>query len=397
LGRDVPYIADMLTALAARNELVLGIINCDLLFQPDGFWGDLPKIIARKTAITGQRYDVMRLNGVMNPYFPGFDFFFFDREAAKALADEPRPFAMGVPWWDYWFPLSLMLRGYDVQCLTRPVVLHLQHDQQIEARTPRWRRLAREFARAMLHDSRSGHLPTPHGKSLVGLCRVVDQADEVQYEAGAFDQQIIELSAHAVPLIAGKMVELAKGSPVPYPAAIPEGSFEHIPARVAAGTALVRGLWDDKHGNMQRAEWQFERAVEAAPWDASVLFECGNFFYRQGKMARAAELLSRAVEHSPQSPILLNSLGSTLGHLSRNEEAADCFARAIAADPLYGASYYNLAIVLWLKKKHGDVIRHLEERIAQTPDFPDGAEWLKRIRETVSAFEGEVAERQANR
>src|SRR5215467_13995263 len=78
-GRDTPFIADMLAVLAERKESVLGIINCDLLFEPDGFWSELPKVIAGKTVITGQRYDIRTLSGgVMNPYFPGFDFFFFD-------------------------------------------------------------------------------------------------------------------------------------------------------------------------------------------------------------------------------------------------------------------------------------------------------------------------------
>jgi tetratricopeptide (TPR) repeat protein len=348
--------------------------------------------------LTGQRYDLGSLNGgAMHTYFPGFDFFFFDRAAANALAHMTRPFAMGVPWWDYWFPLSLLLRGYNVQSLTRPAVLHLQHDQQVTGKTPIWRTMAREFARAMLHDSRGAHLSSPHWHNLTHLCRAVDETGDATFEAGACDQQIIDMSMETIPLIANNMVERAKGSRGPYPSAIPAGTFDNLAERAASGTALVRGLWDEDHDNLPRAEWQFERAAQFGPLDPSVLFECANFFYRQGKMQRAAELLARAVERKPDSPVMLNSLGSALGYLSRNEEAAACFERAIAADPLYGGSYYNLAVVLWLKNRHGEVVRRLEERMAQAPDFPDGAEWLQRIRETLSRFDRETAGRRPSR
>jgi hypothetical protein len=36
-------------------------------------------------------------------------------------------------------------------------------------------------------------------------------------------------------------------------------------------------------------------------------------------------------------------------------------------------------------------VRRLEERIAQTPDFTDGAKWLQRIQETLSLCESDAA------
>jgi tetratricopeptide (TPR) repeat protein len=114
-------------------------------------------------------------------------------------------------------------------------------------------------------------------------------------------------------------------------------------------------------------------------------------------MERAAAVLTLAVQCMPDSATLLNSLGSALGHLSRNDEAAAYFERAIDADPLYGGSYYNLAVVLWLKNRHMEVVSRLEQRLAQTPDFPEGAEWLRRIRETLTRFGREAAQGQVNR
>jgi tetratricopeptide (TPR) repeat protein len=259
----------------------------------------------------------------------------------------------------------------------------------VNARTPTWRALAREYARAVLRDSGMRSLGSEDCQKLLNLCRVIDRADDAQFEAEALDEQIIALSLHTIPLIAGKIAQMAKGALAPH-SAIPAGTFADLPRRAEAGTALVRGLWDEKHGNLPRAEWQFERTAQLALQDASAQFECANFFYRQGKMQRAAALLAAAVEQKPDSALFLNSLGSALGNLQRNEEAAACFERAIDADPLYGASYYNLAVLLWLKNRHMEVVSRLERRLAQTPDFPEGSEWLRRIRETLARFGGDA-------
>jgi tetratricopeptide (TPR) repeat protein len=385
-GRNTPFIADMLSVLAGRSEPVLGIINCDLLFEPDSFWRELPRVIATQTLIMGHRYDVFTLEGgVMTPYYAGYDYFFFDRAAAMALAQTPRPFSMGLPWWDYWLPLSLRLRGYQIQCLKTPVVLHLQHEQRIGARTVIARTLAREFARAMLHDSRVANLRSQDWHDLVELCRMLDQADNAQVEAGAFDKQIIAMCPHAVTLITGNLIEMRKGSKVQHPAAS-AGWFDNFDRRAEAGTALMRGLGDEKKGNLTRATWQFERAAEMAPHDGGVLSECCYFFYRQGKMERAAALLARASELAPNSPQLLKCLGYALSSLNRNDEAAECFERAIEADPFDGRIYHKLAVLLWPQNRHAEVVRRLEQRLAQTSDFPEGVEWLERIRDTLSGF-----------
>ena len=97
-GRDTPFIADMLTLLSERQEPVLGIINCDLLFEPDRFWAELPDVIGSKTVVTGQRYDLRTLGGgVMNPYFPGFDYFFFDHRPPGHWRMRRSPSRWGCP------------------------------------------------------------------------------------------------------------------------------------------------------------------------------------------------------------------------------------------------------------------------------------------------------------
>ena len=93
-------------------------------------------LIAHTTVVAGQRLDVRSLaGGALHPYYPGFDYFFFDRAAAQALSTSTQPFSIGLPWWDDWCPLSLALRGYRLQCVGRPAVLHLAHEARTDVRT----------------------------------------------------------------------------------------------------------------------------------------------------------------------------------------------------------------------------------------------------------------------
>ena len=397
-GRSTPFIADMLSALAQRPEPVLGIINCDLFFEPAPAWRDLKAIAGKNIFVTGQRYDVRTLSGgALHRYFAGFDYFFFDRAAAETLAQSTQPFSMGLPWWDYWFPLSLMLRGYQVQCIARPAVLHLVHQQQVNARTPDWRRLAREFASAMVRESTNGSLPSPHWQALLQLCRLLDRTNDTELESGAVDEPIIEMSTQTIPLIAGNMTEMANGALEIVPGFVPPRAFDDVADRATAGTAMLRALWDESHNNPERARANFLVAAEKAPLDPGVMLDAGNFFFRHGDMERSAKLLAHGAELLPRSVIMLNSLGSTLGQMGRNDEAASCFERAIEANPLDGTSYYNLAIILWLKHRHMEVVSRLEQRLAHAPHFPEGREWLQRIRETLARFDRNVAGTQANR
>jgi tetratricopeptide (TPR) repeat protein len=375
-GRTTPFIADMMAILAAQPEPVLGIVNCDLLFEPVPAWDRLIAPVAQKTVFTGQRLDVRTLmGGALHPYFPGFDYFFFDRSAAIALSAPSHLFSMGLPWWDYWCPLSLAMRGYRLQCLARPAVLHLAHESQTDARTLNWRRLAVQFAQSLVEGEKNGLSPPPDGAKLMAACVRLAAASDADLERGVHDEEIIRLSELSVPLIGGVPVELESepANAAPY--------FADIPARIAAGQGLHHALWEDKQRNYDEAARLYGVALDNAPQDPGVLLQAGNFYSRRGDIQRAALLLKRAVDCVPDNAMLLNSLGSTLGQLGRDGEARACFERALAADPLDGVAYYNLALALFPENRHGEIIRRLEDMLSAAPHFPDGADWLRRIRE----------------
>jgi tetratricopeptide (TPR) repeat protein len=120
-----------------------------------------------------------------------------------------------------------------------------------------------------------------------------------------------------------------------------------------------------------------------APLDPGVLSACGNHLFHRGDLERAANLLSKAVELAPDSAMLLNSLGAVLGTSGQDNAAIACFERALQADPIDGTSYYNLAMALYPSNRHGEIISRLEAKLRDAPEFPDGLNWLGRIREAL--------------
>jgi hypothetical protein len=395
-GRKTPFIADLLSALAHESGDALGIINSDILFEPAAAWRDIEEFVAERCVVTGQRCDTKSLaGGALHRYFPGFDYFFFDRAAANALASDPNPFSMGLPWWDYWLPVALVLRGYEIRCVARPAILHLAHESQTETRSSTWRRLAIAFSHSVLSEWETSKASPAQWNELLSLCRELANVSTSMLDAGGLDERIIHLSELSVPVIARNVVELAGGADAAS-ASLPPGLasispfFDDIPNRMAGGDALHKALRHENRQELRQAQHFYGIALEKAPRDAGVFYSCGNYCYRRGDMERAASLFRRSVELLPDSAILLNSLGSAHVELGRQDEAVACFEKAINAEPHYAPTYYNLVIAYYPQNRHREIISRLEA-LMQDSNIPDGREWLVRIREALSRLESPSA------
>jgi tetratricopeptide (TPR) repeat protein len=393
-GRKTPFIADILAALAHESAAVLGIINSDVLFEPAAAWRDLGQLVAQKCVVTGQRCDTRSLiDGALHHYRPGFDCFFFGKAAAEELASDTNPFSMGLPWWDYWFPVTLALRGYEIRCVARPTILHLAHESKTDARSSTWRRLAIQYSRSALSEWESSRAPPTQWDELLSLFRMMAQASDSSVEAGELDESIIHLSELSVPVIAHNIVELGDGlssASVPPAAGSIWTFFDDIPNRMVAGDALHKALWHENRQELRQAQHFYGIALEKSPRDAGVFYSCGTYCQRRGDLERAAALFCKSVELLPDSGILLNSLGAVLGELGRHDEAIACFEKAMNVDPRYVPTYYNLAIGLYAHNRHREIIGRLET-LMQDLNLPDGQEWLDRIREALSQLEGPPA------
>jgi hypothetical protein len=56
----------------------------------------------------------------------GFDVFVIGSKALEYI-DENANWKLGDTWWDYWFPITVLLGGGNLSALTAPILLHLDH------------------------------------------------------------------------------------------------------------------------------------------------------------------------------------------------------------------------------------------------------------------------------
>ena len=133
--RPVPYIYDLLQAAKVHSQPgdTVGIINADIFLRPvDGLLGFLSKE-AEGSVILGPRIDVPdrgafdSYQAESEPSFSvGYDYFLMSRDVIDEFKDSP--FAMGMPFWDYWLPLTAHLNGRTLKALKSPIALHVTHE-----------------------------------------------------------------------------------------------------------------------------------------------------------------------------------------------------------------------------------------------------------------------------
>lgn len=137
-GKPLVPVGELVDALAMTGRPIGGIINSDILLRASP---DLASRVA-EAASDGLAYCKRHEGDVPDSrvgyrYTYGFDAFFFD---VSAIADVNfEPFVLGVPWWDYLFPLEFIMAGRPVGEIVDPIARHLTHP--IKWDIERWRSL----------------------------------------------------------------------------------------------------------------------------------------------------------------------------------------------------------------------------------------------------------------
>ena len=74
----------------------------------------------------GSRMDIPDADAAMGQvYYWGFDYFFMDRAALNCIEDGP--FFLGVPWWDYWLPITFIIADRRISRVASPIGFHVSH------------------------------------------------------------------------------------------------------------------------------------------------------------------------------------------------------------------------------------------------------------------------------
>lgn len=339
-GHSVPFITDILTILGGTGAPVIGILNSDLLFHPSDGWARIAATVQRGAIVAGRRHDLCTLNGgALYPYIPGFDYFFFSRAAGAELASTSQSFAMGIPWWDYWLPLSLACRGHALRSLASPLVLHLMHGERAgQPHTETWRMLAFELADQLAGIADRQHVPAGW-ENLVALCRKMVSHRHDPPHGPEIDHTIAALIPACVQLISAAPGDAGDDTGArDRDHDVPPEWFASISDRITAGRFMRDADAAARRGALSQAGTLYERAIACAPRDAGLLSMYGNFLQSRGDLKGAARWVGRAAHLAPDSGYILNGFGTLLLQLGRPREAAGWLEKAVAAEPVNGSA-----------------------------------------------------------
>ncbi len=126
-GRPLVYLDDILDYFRRRDDAICGIVNSDIELEDDPVFADIVRREAADGLVYGSRIDFEDTgtrSGTV--YRGGYDFFFFPR----AYLDHYRGsgLMLGMPWWDYWLPVSTLLRGGIAKRLEGSFAFHEDHE-----------------------------------------------------------------------------------------------------------------------------------------------------------------------------------------------------------------------------------------------------------------------------
>ena len=124
-GKPLIPLAEMIRALRATGASHGGIVNADV-YAADTNVGARMEFDGRHALMFASRYEVEHPFGRPRIlYNNGFDAFFFDIATASTLTCDP--FTIGLPWWDYMFPLAFMMEGHAAAWIDGFPLHHLTH------------------------------------------------------------------------------------------------------------------------------------------------------------------------------------------------------------------------------------------------------------------------------
>jgi FkbM family methyltransferase len=395
-GRKTPFIADLLAAVAKAPGDVVGIVNSDILFEPSAGWHEsLPKA-AKQSVVLGQRHDTVSLSrSIPKKYFWGFDYFFFEKEKIGEIVGQSLPYAMGLPWWDYWFPVALAFTGCEIKTLESPRIVHLDHGKGFNR--PAMRQMAQRFVEFVVgaSDADASVVP-PRLKPLIAQCRKI--ADFSGVERGDLDNEFDEIARLCAAELQANVVRLADA-----PEAAPlRHNTANFPNRGEATAFLsLRAISlqkdADSHLEQQRlpeAEQLYRTILQNFPDDLHSLCSLGWTLNLQGRVEEAIALFRKAIELRPGYLFAHVCLGMIFAATDRNGEAVACFKKAISIDPDFedqdhvALAHYNLARLLNSSNRPKETLAHLEKALFYKPDYPAAAEGYYHLRRALRAPKG---------
>lgn len=102
---------------------IAAIVNSDISLNKSMII-DIDDIYLKNSLVLGTRYELD--NGRIYPFIYGYDIFIFDPKNISVILNDN--YVIGMPWWDYWLPISFIKNGMNVYHIKDQIIYHVTHE-----------------------------------------------------------------------------------------------------------------------------------------------------------------------------------------------------------------------------------------------------------------------------
>ena len=144
------------------------------------------------------------------------------------------------------------------------------------------------------------------------------------------------------------------------------------------------------NGDIQQAQTQYQRILQAKPGQPEALHGLGIIAFQLKEYDTAGNLIGKAIENKPTVPQFHYNLGLVFISLKRQERAIQAFQKAIEINPDYAEAYYNLGLALKKQQQFEKAVLNFKHVIKLTPDDADAYYNLGNTYEALGRHEAAV-------
>lgn len=126
-GKPLIYLADILNHLVQTESGPFGLVNSDIQLDPPAGFLDRMGAEAQGALVVTTRVEIETPDSrVGKRNLSGFDAMFLDADVAARMTDYG--FCLGMPFWDYWMPMTAAISGMPFKQITTDVAYHPSHE-----------------------------------------------------------------------------------------------------------------------------------------------------------------------------------------------------------------------------------------------------------------------------
>ncbi|MCI4662747.1 MAG: tetratricopeptide repeat protein [Neomegalonema sp.] len=153
-----------------------------------------------------------------------------------------------------------------------------------------------------------------------------------------------------------------------------------------------RGICLERRGEWQRAEGDFQQALELSPGQPDVLNYMGYSLVEMGmRLQEARDMIERAVEAAPERGYIIDSLGWVLYRLGDYEEAVAKLQIAVEKDPVEPVINDHLGDALWKVGRKMEARFQWKRALSFKPEATDELRIRRKLEQGLDAVLAEEA------